>query len=100
MSETPDHFLESAVEIDPQTEANRTLNDQLRRTFVGGRVVANWHATPREDTQVLGQSRGSKTDMRMSPDRPAAVVELCGLPLERVVDLLPYHYGAVFRWPH
>jgi uncharacterized protein DUF3768 len=39
MSETPDHFLESDAEIDPQTEANRTLNDQLRRTFAGGRVV-------------------------------------------------------------
>ena len=64
----------------------------------GGRfAVVNWHARPREETSVLGQPRGPKTDMRMTPDATRDVVEPAGFKLERVVELPPYHYGAVFR---
>ena len=43
------------------------------------------------------QPRGPKTDMRMTLDDVAAVVEPAGLVFARVVELPPYHYGAVFQ---
>ena len=58
-------------------------------------VVVNWHRRPREETSVLGQPRGPKTDMRMEPDDVAAAIEQSGLRLERVVELPPYHYAAI-----
>jgi SAM-dependent methyltransferase len=63
----------------------------------GGRfAVVNWHARPREETTVLGQPRGPRTELRMSPEALRAVVEPAGFTLERLVELPPYHYGAVF----
>lgn len=63
----------------------------------GGRFsIVNWYPLPREETTVLGQPRGPRTDMRMSPEAVQAVVEPAGFVLEAVVDLQPYHYGAVF----
>jgi len=64
----------------------------------GGRfAIVNWHATPREETPVLGQPRGPRTEMRMPPDQTRAVVEPAGFELHELVELPPYHYGAVFR---
>lgn len=64
----------------------------------GGRfAIVNWHATPREETPVLGQPRGPRTEMRMPPDQTRAVVEPAGFELQELVELPPYHYGAVFR---
>jgi ubiquinone/menaquinone biosynthesis C-methylase UbiE len=64
----------------------------------GGRfAVVNWHARPREETTVLDQPRGPRTDLRMSPEDLRAVVAPAGFELERLVELPPYHYGAVFR---
>lgn len=35
----------------------------------GGRfIVINWHRRPSEQTTVLGQPRGPRTEMRMTPD--------------------------------
>ena len=62
-------------------------------------AVVNWHARPREETPVLGQARGPRTELRMTPDQVRAVVEAAGLLLDRVVELPPYHYGALFRLP-
>lgn len=62
-------------------------------------AVINWHRRPREETIVLGQPRGPKTEMRMTPDDVAAVVKLAGLVLAGVIELPPYHYGAVFQKP-
>ena len=59
--------------------------------------IVNWHPLPREHTVVLGKPRGPKTDMRMSPDNVQLVVEPAGFTLEQVVELPPFHYGAVFR---
>lgn len=39
MPETPDQFSETTDDTEAQTLAIRTLNDHLRRTFSGGRVV-------------------------------------------------------------
>jgi SAM-dependent methyltransferase len=64
----------------------------------GGRfAVVNWHPLPREQTVVLGKPRGPKTEMRMSPGDVRLAVEPAGFALERVVELLPFHYGAIFR---
>ncbi len=39
MPETPDEFIEAAETLDPQTKIIRDLNDQLRQSFAGGKVV-------------------------------------------------------------
>ncbi|KAI5912038.1 class I SAM-dependent methyltransferase [Azoarcus sp. PA01] len=63
-------------------------------------VIVNWHSLPREQTTVLGQPRGPKTEMRMSPEQTRTVVEPAGFKLETLVELPPYHYGAVFIRTH
>lgn len=63
-----------------------------------GRIaLVNWHQRPREHTTVLGLPRGPRTDMRMSPEAARSVLETIGFGLVRMVDLPPYHYGAVFE---
>jgi SAM-dependent methyltransferase len=63
----------------------------------GGRfIVVNWHALPREQTPVLGLPRGPKSEMRMAPAAVKDIVEPRGFELETVVELPPYHYGAIF----
>lgn len=64
----------------------------------GGRfAVVNWHRRPREETTVLGAPRGPKTEMRMAPGDVTAALQPAGLVPVRVVELPPYHYGAVFQ---
>jgi ubiquinone/menaquinone biosynthesis C-methylase UbiE len=60
-------------------------------------AIVNWHAKPREETPVLGEPRGPRTEMRMTPKQTRAVVEPAGFQLKELVELPPYHYGAVFR---
>lgn len=60
-------------------------------------AIVNWHPLPRERTVVLDKPRGPKTEMRMSPDDVRSVVEPAGFTLQRVVELPPFHYGAIFR---
>ena len=65
---------------------------------VGSRfAIVNWHKRPREETTVLGQPRGPRSELRMSPDEVVTAVSASGLHLERVVEIPPYHYGAVFQ---
>jgi ubiquinone/menaquinone biosynthesis C-methylase UbiE len=59
--------------------------------------IVNWHALPREHTTVLGQPRGPRADMRMAYEAVSAVVEPEGFQRAIVVELPPYHYGAVFE---
>ncbi len=59
-------------------------------------AIVNWHSRPREETTVLGQPRGPGSDMRMSPEQTRAVVEPAGFELDALVELPPYHYGAIF----
>ena len=64
----------------------------------GGRfAIVNWHPLPREQTTVLDKPRGPNTEMRMSPEQVRAVVEPAGFQLADLVELPPYHYGAVFQ---
>ena len=60
-------------------------------------AVVNWHARPREETPVLGQARGPRTELRMTPEQVRTVVEPAGFRQEDVITLPPYHYGALFR---
>ena len=78
-----------------------TLAREIARVLKPGGLfaVVNWHARPREETPVLGQARGPRTELRMTPEQVRAVVEPPGLRLDRVVELPPYHYGALFRLP-
>lgn len=64
----------------------------------GGRfAIVNWYRRPREETTVLGEPQGPDTELRMEPVEVRQVVEPAGFKLEKVVDVGPYHYGAVFR---
>lgn len=60
-------------------------------------AIVNWYPIAREETPVLGQPRGPRTELRMSPEQTRAVVEAAGFKLETLVELPPYHYGAIFR---
>ena len=58
--------------------------------------MVNWHRRPRVETVVLGQPRGPRTEMRIEARDVAVIVEPAGLLLNRTIELLPYHYGAIF----
>ena len=63
----------------------------------GGRLaVVNWHARPREQTVVLGQPHGPATVTRMAAEVVVTLLAPAGFRMERIVELPPYHYGAVF----
>jgi protein-L-isoaspartate O-methyltransferase len=64
----------------------------------GGRfAIVNWHARPREETTILGEPRGPLTELRITPEATVAAVEPAGFTLDRIVELPPYHYGAIFE---
>jgi SAM-dependent methyltransferase len=62
-------------------------------------AIVNWHRRPREETVVLGEPRGPKTELRLSPAQTIEAVESGGLTRARLVEIPPYHYGAVFERP-
>jgi ubiquinone/menaquinone biosynthesis C-methylase UbiE len=59
-------------------------------------AIVNWHKRPREETMILGEPRGPKTELRISPETTKTAVEASGLRLSSLVEIPPYHYGAVF----
>jgi predicted methyltransferase len=59
--------------------------------------VVNWHQRPREETTIFGEPRGPKSELRMSPAQTIESVQRSGFSLAQVVEILPYHYGAVFQ---
>lgn len=73
---------------------SRTVHEVLRPQ--GRFVIVNWHPLPREQTQIFNQPRGPATQMRLSPEQTKEIVEPTGFDLKRIVELPPYHYGAVF----
>jgi protein-L-isoaspartate O-methyltransferase len=69
-----------------------------RRLKTGGRfVVINWHQRPREETTILAEPRGPKTELRMSPQQTVKAVEAGGLEFTELVELPPYHYAVVLE---
>ena len=73
------------------------LTQAVRRTLkIGGRfALVNWHQRPREETTILGEPRGPKTELRMSPEQTIKAGESGGLKFKQLVDVPPYHYGVV-----
>ena len=66
----------------------------------GGRfAIVNWHARPREETTVLGEPRGPRSELRLTPEKTIAAVEAGGLRFSKLVEIPPYHYGAIFERP-
>ena len=49
---------------------------------------------------MLDLPRGPRDELRMQPEDVRKVVEPAGFKLETVVDVGPYHYGAVFIKKH
>jgi len=75
----------------------RVVGDALKP---GGRfAIINWHQLPQEKTTVLGRPRGPKSELRLSPEQTVKAVEAGGLSARGVVDIPPYHYGAIFEKP-
>lgn len=60
-------------------------------------AIVNWHQHPRETTTVLGEPRGPRTELRLSPRQTSADIEAGGLKLVKLVEVPPYHYGARFE---
>ena len=81
--------------VPEQTRLARAVADAL--VPHGHFTVVNWHARPREDTTILGEPRGPATELRMPPEATRAAVEPAGFRTARVVELPPYHYGAIFE---
>jgi len=76
---------------------SKAVYDVLKK---GGRfAIINWYRRPREETTVLDQPRGPDTKLRMEPEDVRAVVEPAGFIFEKIVDVGPYHYGAIFIKP-
>ncbi|MGH7104085.1 MAG: class I SAM-dependent methyltransferase [Acetobacteraceae bacterium] len=74
------------------------LAEAVRSILVpgGGFGVINWHRRPREETRVLDQPRGPRTEFRMTPEALAAALEPAGFRQVSLVALPPYHYAAIF----
>jgi len=60
-------------------------------------VIIDWHRRPRSETTIFGQERGPRTELRMEPADVRDVVVSAGFTLCSLVELPPYHFGAVFR---
>ena len=73
--------------------ASRGKRTESRRHF----AIVNWHKRPREETPILGEPRGPKTELRMSPEETIKSVEGRGLKFTKIVEVPPYHYGVVFK---
>jgi protein-L-isoaspartate O-methyltransferase len=77
------------------------LSRGVRETLKPGGefAIVNWHPRPREQTTILGEPRGPKTEVRLSAEETTAAVEASGLRRTRLIEVPPYHYGAVFAQP-
>jgi ubiquinone/menaquinone biosynthesis C-methylase UbiE len=60
-------------------------------------AIVNWHKRPRDETPILGEPRGPKTELRMAPEETIKSVEASGLKFTRMIEIPPYHYGVVFK---
>jgi SAM-dependent methyltransferase len=74
------------------------LAQAVRKTLkpTGRFAVINWHQRPREETTILGEPRGPRTELRISPEETIKSVEAGGLKHVQLVEVPPYHYGVVF----
>ena len=75
----------------------RAVRNKLKPA--GQFAIVNWHQRPREETTILGEPRGPKTELRLSPEQTVKAVELGGMKRVQLIEVPPYHYGAVFALP-
>jgi SAM-dependent methyltransferase len=73
----------------------RVVREALQPT--GLFAIVNWHQRPRQETTILGEPRGPKTELRISPKQTAESVEAGGLKFLRQIEVPPYHYGIIFQ---
>jgi len=79
-------FTELALNyVDKQQQPNNVINLQLYYLF------------NKNGKRSIGEPRGPKTELRLSPQQTIEAVESSGLMLIHVIDLPPYHYAAVFE---
>jgi ubiquinone/menaquinone biosynthesis C-methylase UbiE len=62
-------------------------------------AVVNWHPRPREETVILGEPRGPKTELRIASQAVKLAVEPSGLRTVDILEVPPYHYAAIFERP-
>lgn len=60
-------------------------------------AIVNWHQRPREETIISGEPRGPRSELRLSPEQTVDAVTSSGLTLVDIVEIPPYHYGALFK---
>jgi SAM-dependent methyltransferase len=72
-----------------------SIRDALKPS--GRFAIVNWHARPREETVILGEPRGPRTNLRMPPDETIRATEIDGLKFTELIDVPPYHYGIVLE---
>ena len=98
--DTVDHvFLANAFHgVPDKLRLTRAVYDILKPGSLF--VIVSWYARAREQTTVLGESRGPATELRMTPDQTIASVEPSGLKFRNRIEVSSYHYGAVFERPH
>jgi SAM-dependent methyltransferase len=77
------------------------LSEAVRTVLKPGGLFAivNWYRRPRKETTVLGEPRGPKNELRMSPQQTIDAVTPGRLNFTELVEIPPYHYGVVFRKP-
>jgi hypothetical protein len=63
----------------------RAVREALRPD--GRFVIVNWHQCDREETTVLGEPRGPRTELRLSPKQTVEAVQTSSLVLARIVEL-------------
>jgi len=66
---------------------------------VGRFAIVNWHQRPRNETTIMGEPRGPKTELRMTPEQTIKSVEAGNLLFAELVELPPYHYATIFKRP-
>lgn len=81
--------------VPDQPRLARAVRETLKPS--GLFAIVSWYARPREETTVLGQPRGPASELRMTPEATIAAVAPSGFTLATLVEVSPYHYGAVFR---
>ncbi len=63
----------------------------VRTTLRSGGLfaIANWHQRPRDETRILGEPRGPRDELRMSPDMTIKAVEASDLRLKKLIEIPP-----------
>lgn len=89
-------FMANALHgVPDRTRLARSVAKALKPA---GRFAAvNWHTRPREETTILGEPRGPRTELRIGPEVVRNAVEPSGLKLKEVIEIPPYHYCAIFE---